>query len=254
MKKVKAMPQLMEPHEQQSEINFLYDVSLGKGAYQEYSPYDDNTRFAFKVGNYDVYVQDEYPNYTFLCFNNKEPNISDKIIFNSILRNVEPRNNMFRDTGLCQSLIIKENKLTYPNFGKEFLLNLLEYGYIDTFLASDLLQSSFGASLWEKLLYECKKRGYFCFFSMSAPKFPKFVIFLKSPKDALYYKKYITGTSSGYRTRTAVIVQKGAKIENILKKNDNIYYVSCEKAQEMGFFEKPRDLTDDEIALFSKIR
>lgn len=146
MKKVKAMPQLMEPHEQQSEINFLYDVSLGKGAYQEYSPYDDNTRFAFKVGNYDVYVQDEYPNYTFLCFNNKEPNISDKIIFNSILRNVEPRNNMFRDTGLCQSLIIKENKLTYPNFGKEFLLNLLEYGYIDTFLASDLLQSSFGAS------------------------------------------------------------------------------------------------------------
>ena len=233
------MPQLMNPQEQDREIEVFRRLSLGPRAYEEYYPYNNNTELAFTIGGQDVYVQKGY---------------SDRIVFNSILRNIEPRNDMYRKNGLCQSLIVKENSLNIPNFGVNFLMKLLKEDYIDTFLASDLLQSSFGVRLWEKLLVRAKKEGYFCFYGLSAPKYPKFMVFLTSPEDAKYYSKYIVGPTTGYRTRSAVIVQKGARLKNILnyKKETDIYYVSCRQAIEMGFFSAPRDLTEDEILLFSK--
>lgn len=237
--KIKSMPQLMNPQEQDREIEVFRRLSLGPRAYEEYYPYNNNTELAFTIGGQDVYVQKGY---------------SDRIVFNSILRNIEPRNDMYRKNGLCQSLIVKENSLNIPNFGVNFLMKLLKEDYIDTFLASDLLQSSFGVRLWEKLLVRAKKEGYFCFYGLSAPKYPKFMVFLTSPEDAKYYSKYIVGPTTGYRTRSAVIVQKGARLKNILnyKKETDIYYVSCRQAIEMGFFSAPRDLTEDEILLFSK--
>lgn len=252
--KIKSMPQLMNPQEQDREIEVFRRLSLGPRAYEEYYPYNNNTELAFTIGGQDVYVQKGYSDTTFLCFDNNDPYISDRIVFNSILRNIEPRNDMYRKNGLCQSLIVKENSLNIPNFGVNFLMKLLKEDYIDTFLASDLLQSSFGVRLWEKLLVQAKKEGYFCFYGLSAPKYPKFMVFLTSPEDAKYYSKYIVGPTTGYRTRSAVIVQKGARLKNILnyKKETDIYYVSCRQAIEMGFFSAPRDLTEDEILLFSK--
>lgn len=195
--KIKSMPQLMNPEEQDREIEVFRRLSLGPRAYEEYYPYNNNTELAFTIGGQDVYVQKGYSDTTFLCFDNNDPYISDRIVFNSILRNIEPRNDMYRKNGLCQSLIVKENSLNIPNFGVNFLMKLLKEDYIDTFLASDLLQSSFGVRLWEKLLVRAKKEGYFCFYGLSAPKYPKFMVFLTSPEDAKYYSKYIVGATTG---------------------------------------------------------
>lgn len=211
--KIKSMPQLMNPQEQDREIEVFRRLSLGPRAYEEYYPYNNNTELAFTIGGQDVYVQKGYSDTTFLCFDNNDPYISDRIVFNSILRNIEPRNDMYRKNGLCQSLIVKENSLNIPNFGVNFLMKLLKEDYIDTFLASDLLQSSFGVRLWEKLLVRAKKEGYFCFYGLSAPKYPKFMVFLTSPEDAKYYSKYIVGLLQG----TALVVQLLYKKEPDLK-------------------------------------
>lgn len=118
--KIKSMPQLMNPQEQDREIEVFRRLSLGPRAYEEYYPYNNNTELAFTIGGQDVYVQKGYSDTTFLCFDNNDPYISDRIVFNSILRNIEPRNDMYRKNGLCQSLIVKENSLNIPNFGVNF--------------------------------------------------------------------------------------------------------------------------------------
>lgn len=219
------MPQLMNPEEQDREIEVFRRLSLGPRAYEEYYPYNNNTELAFTIGGQDVYVQKGYSDTTFLCFDNNDPYISDRIVFNSILRNIEPRNDMYRKNGLCQSLIVKENSLNIPNFGVNFLMKLLKEDYIDTFLASDLLQSSFGVRLWEKLLVRAKKEGYFCFYGLSAPKYPKFMVFLPSPEDAKYYSKYIVGPTTGYRTRSAVIVQKEPDLKIFLITRKKLIFI-----------------------------
>lgn len=252
-KKVKAMPQLMEEDEQNTSIEYYKTVSLGEQAYREYFPYED-TKFAFRVGVHKVYVKRNYTDYAFFCFDRDLPKYSRQIIFNSTLHRIEPRNNMYRNTGFCQALIIKEDKMSDThNFSILFLLNLLKYGYIDTFLASDMLQSTFGVRMWEKLLYECVKQGYLCFYGLSTPGvIPKFAVLLTKPEDSKYYRKYIVGKSTGYRARTAVIMQKNTDIKNVLY-DDRMCYITCEKAEKEGFLDEPNDLNPMELGLFGKV-
>lgn len=55
--KIKSMPQLMNPQEQDREIEVFRRLSLGPRAYEEYYPYNNNTELAFTIGGQDVYVQ-----------------------------------------------------------------------------------------------------------------------------------------------------------------------------------------------------
>ena len=46
--KIKSMPQLMNPQEQDREIEVFRRLSLGPSAYQEYYPYNNNTELALR--------------------------------------------------------------------------------------------------------------------------------------------------------------------------------------------------------------
>lgn len=55
------MPQLMNPQEQDREIEVFRRLSLGPRAYEEYYPYNNNTELAFTIGGQDVYIQKGFP-------------------------------------------------------------------------------------------------------------------------------------------------------------------------------------------------
>lgn len=63
--KIKSMPQLMNPQEQDREIEVFRRLSLGPRAYEEYYPYNNNTELAFTIRGQDVYVQKGYSDTTF---------------------------------------------------------------------------------------------------------------------------------------------------------------------------------------------
>lgn len=248
--RLRAMPQIVPINRNEQFVYDLYDNYLSDEAFEELKPYNGRYWKAFTIDNIVVYCRNYNDGYKFICFDNNEPGYANKITFICELTQTTSRNNLYK-RGYCQSLVIKDKDYLLPRFTLKFVINLFKYHYIDTFLASDLMLSQHGAKLWEQLLSYFVRNNYRCYYTLSAPNQSRYMILLREPEDAKLYRKYLVGTSTGYRTRSAMIVQKGAKASNICTSLSDIKWMDCSSALHLNIFNKPViDLTDEEFELY----
>lgn len=172
-----------------------------------------------------------------------------EIVFYSQVKYNQKRNNLFKPKiGKFQSLVWKKvSWQSGTNFAPHFILDILlqEEDSMLPMILTDMKQTSYGAAMWIRTLAIALKRGYKCYFGLSAPADAKCIIQLSSSNDVVeHYEDDIVNENSAYAYRCALITKFSTDVATLLLDPKHTLLLTNEEAEELDAYKTPIDLNN----------